>query len=93
MFRQQLELCRLYFKEIRLKILGKSSNVTRKAPSDHDSLQVDGQVDLSLPNMPTRRRRVGGDVCAIFVHAGAGFHSLQNERIHLQACEECVLRF
>lgn len=93
MFRQQLELCRLYFKEIRLKIRGKSSNVTRKSPSDHDSLQVDGQVDLSLPNMPARRRRVGGDVCAIFVHAGAGFHSQLNERIHLQACEECVLRF
>jgi len=39
---------------------------------------------------PTRRRRMGGDVCAIFVHAGAGYHSVQNERIHLQACEEYV---
>lgn len=25
---------------------------------------------------------------AIFVHAGAGFHSVQNERIHLEACSE-----
>jgi taspase (threonine aspartase 1) len=25
-------------------------------------------------------------VPAIFVHAGAGFHSHQNEHIHLQAC-------
>jgi hypothetical protein len=25
---------------------------------------------------------------AIFVHAGAGFHSHHNERIHLAACEE-----
>jgi hypothetical protein len=39
---------------------------------------------------PTRRRRMGGDVCAIFVHAGAGYHSVQNEKIHLQACEEYV---
>lgn len=38
----------------------------------------------------TRRRRMGGDVCAIFVHAGAGYHSIQNEKIHLQACEEYV---
>ena len=35
-----------------------------------------------------RRRRMGGDVCAVFVHAGAGYHSVQNEKIHLQACEE-----
>lgn len=25
-------------------------------------------------------------VPAIFIHAGAGFHSHQNEHIHLQAC-------
>lgn len=25
---------------------------------------------------------------AIFVHAGAGYHSVQNERIHLEACSE-----
>lgn len=23
---------------------------------------------------------------AIFIHAGAGFHSIQNERFHLEAC-------
>ncbi|KAL8681601.1 MAG: hypothetical protein Q9186_002270 [Xanthomendoza sp. 1 TL-2023] len=40
--------------------------------------------------MNTRRRRLGGDVCAIFVHAGAGYHSVQNERIHLQACEHAA---
>jgi hypothetical protein len=26
--------------------------------------------------------------CAIFVHAGAGFHSVQNEKQHLRACKE-----
>ncbi len=49
--------------------------------------QVDGPIDLALPDMP-KRRRLGGDVCAIFVHAGAGYHSLQNEKVHLTACEE-----
>lgn len=27
-------------------------------------------------------------VAAIFIHAGAGFHSLVNERVHLEACSE-----
>lgn len=30
------------------------------------------------------------DTCCIFVHAGAGYHSIQNERIHLEACNEYV---
>lgn len=28
---------------------------------------------------------------AIFIHAGAGFHSHENERVHLQACKTYVL--
>ncbi len=51
-------------------------------------LELDDPGNISTDDMPTRRRRLGGDVCAIFVHAGAGYHSLQNEKIHLQACEE-----
>lgn len=27
---------------------------------------------------------------AIFIHAGAGYHSLQNENIHLAVCSKCV---
>ncbi len=27
-------------------------------------------------------------VSAIFIHAGAGYHSIANENIHLQACSE-----
>jgi len=27
-------------------------------------------------------------VAAIFVHAGAGYHSLANEKVHLEACSE-----
>ena len=47
--------------------------------------QMDGPIDLGTQK---RRKRLGGDVCAVFVHAGAGFHSLLNERVHLAACEE-----
>lgn len=28
---------------------------------------------------------------AIFIHAGAGFHSHENEKVHLQACQTYVL--
>ncbi|GAD97121.1 asparginase [Paecilomyces variotii No. 5] len=38
----------------------------------------------------TPRHREGGDIAAIFVHAGAGYHSVQNERIHLEACNEAA---
>jgi taspase (threonine aspartase 1) len=32
------------------------------------------------------------NVCCIYVHAGAGYHSHQNEKIHLEACNEWVCR-
>ncbi|KIW38912.1 uncharacterized protein PV06_08735 [Exophiala oligosperma] len=37
------------------------------------------------------RRREGGDLCAIFIHAGAGFHSRQNEKSHLAAVNDAAL--
>lgn len=40
---------------------------------------------MAPPSLPSRRR---GDIRAIFVHAGAGFHSIGNERLHLKACED-----
>ena len=40
--------------------------------------------------MPPKRRE-SGDVSAIYVHAGAGFHSYQNEKAHLQICHEYVI--
>lgn len=62
---------------------------TDQSPSSPDLplAQFDGPIDIIPPDMPTRRRR-GGDVCVVFVHAGAGYHSVQNERVHLAACEE-----
>ncbi|KAI9834131.1 MAG: hypothetical protein M1826_005242 [Phylliscum demangeonii] len=32
----------------------------------------------------------GNQVCAIFVHAGAGFHSRENQKRHLQACSDAA---
>lgn len=37
-----------------------------------------------------RRPHEGGDLCAIFIHAGAGFHSHQNEKIHLNAVSDAA---
>lgn len=37
-----------------------------------------------------QRGRKASDIACIFVHAGAGYHSIQNEGVHLQACNECV---
>ena len=51
-------------------------------------LQADGSSGSPKRNPSSySKQRQGGDVVAIFVHAGAGFHSLQNEKVHLQACE------
>ena len=38
----------------------------------------------------SKRGRRGNEIACIFVHAGAGFHSIQNEGVHLQACNEYV---
>lgn len=35
-----------------------------------------------------RRRGGSKPVTAIFIHAGAGYHSISNEQIHLEACSE-----
>lgn len=76
------------FSYIRRKLLGKIKANIPKEADNRGALQVDGQADGAPKVMTTRRPRVAGDVCAIFVHAGAGFHSLANENIHLQVCEE-----
>jgi len=59
---------------------------------DTDRLHFDGLAEPEAierePDMPFYKKRLGGDVCAIFVHAGAGYHSVQNENVHLQACAE-----
>lgn len=41
--------------------------------------------------MPFRQKKYqGGDLCAIFVHAGAGFHSYGHETFHLAAVTDAA---
>jgi taspase, threonine aspartase, 1 len=40
--------------------------------------------------MPFRQKQDGGDLSAIFIHAGAGFHSHQNEKFHLNAVNDAA---
>ncbi|KAM0282974.1 hypothetical protein ACHAQH_002785 [Verticillium albo-atrum] len=46
---------------------------------------IDGTVDRVL-----RRAQRNKFTGAIFIHAGAGFHSHQNERVHLEACNDAA---
>ncbi|KAI9713470.1 MAG: hypothetical protein M1820_000852 [Bogoriella megaspora] len=39
-------------------------------------------------NSMSAKTRSGKHLPCIFVHAGAGFHSIQNEHVHLQACSD-----
>ncbi|KAK5085456.1 hypothetical protein LTR05_004741 [Lithohypha guttulata] len=41
-------------------------------------------------DMHFRRSVEGGDLCAIYVHAGAGYHSTNNEKNHLKACNDAA---
>ncbi|KAF2631990.1 N-terminal nucleophile aminohydrolase [Macroventuria anomochaeta] len=43
-----------------------------------------------LVRKATRSLLPADEVCAIYVHAGAGYHSHQNERIHLEACNDAA---
>jgi hypothetical protein len=52
-------------------------------------------ISFDMSHFPSPRRLLTGtrkptDCAAIFVHAGAGYHSITNESVHLQACEEYV---
>jgi taspase, threonine aspartase, 1 len=49
-----------------------------------------GPSESAFEELRQSRKRRGGDVVAVFVHAGAGFHSIQNENIHLAVCSEYV---
>jgi taspase (threonine aspartase 1) len=49
-----------------------------------------GGVDVSSIDGTTDKlnRRWKPPIAAIFIHAGAGYHSTANERVHLEACSE-----
>lgn len=45
---------------------------------------------MSFHMFSHKRSRKGANVACIFVHAGAGYHSEQNEHIHLTACNDAA---
>ncbi|KAH3960498.1 hypothetical protein HBI38_192010 [Parastagonospora nodorum] len=51
-------------------------------------------ADGTFPSDPHTRKATrsppSDDVCCIYVHAGAGYHSHQNEKIHLEACNDAA---
>jgi len=52
-------------------------------PQGQVGSSIDGTVDRLLSNLKRHK-----PMAAIFIHAGAGYHSLQNEKVHLEACSE-----
>lgn len=80
---------RRHLQKLRSKIpVRYSENTSTNSQADLARLALDGSTDLPTKTMSFQRRRLGGDICAIFVHAGAGYHSVQNEEVHLRACAE-----
>ncbi|KAI3555323.1 threonine aspartase [Colletotrichum abscissum] len=63
-----------------------SENTKVQDPRTNRSKKVggaNGTVDRVF-----KRKHKGKFTGAIFIHAGAGFHSHQNERVHLEACSD-----
>lgn len=57
---------------------------TTSTPTSHTSTMA------GVFHRASRSSRRPNDCAAVFVHAGAGYHSVQNEMVHLKACEELV---
>ncbi|KAF2833344.1 N-terminal nucleophile aminohydrolase [Ophiobolus disseminans] len=51
---------------------------------------TDGALPAESHTRKASRSPPNDDVCCIYVHAGAGYHSVQNERIHLEACNDAA---
>lgn len=65
-------------------ITPEDSRIRRKMSNNREFLAYPigkgGSVDGLGKNMPKK------PVASIFIHAGAGYHSVANEKVHLQAC-------
>lgn len=58
-------------------------------PAFEDEMELtDPQLDGPVSIFSRRGRASGPPVAAVFVHAGAGYHSTTNEQYHLGACNE-----
>ncbi|KAI0598641.1 nucleophile aminohydrolase [Biscogniauxia sp. FL1348] len=62
------------------------------APNEQMPSYPSGQCNIISLDGTTDRiiRRKRAPVSAIFIHAGAGYHSIANERIHLEVCSEAA---
>ncbi len=73
-----------------------SSWWTFGTPDDHGSGTSDTDDDFFHPagdgavDRMWRSRQKSTPVAAIFIHAGAGYHSTANEKLHLEVCNEYV---
>ncbi|EUC33402.1 hypothetical protein COCCADRAFT_36772 [Bipolaris zeicola 26-R-13] len=56
----------------------------------HQFAPVDGVPHVDTQTRKAARSPPHDDICCIYVHAGAGYHSHQNERIHLEACNDAA---
>ena len=65
-----------------------SSSSTSSASDGNDNMNrvMDGTAERALRKSQQSQTRP--HISAIFVHAGAGYHSTTNEHIHLGACNE-----
>ncbi|ROV92561.1 hypothetical protein VMCG_08939 [Cytospora schulzeri] len=61
---------------------------TMASPDTNSNVTADGTVDrLTKKRVAIPDER---DTMAVFVHAGAGYHSLQNENVHLTMCAKAA---
>ncbi|CAI6249191.1 unnamed protein product [Periconia digitata] len=51
---------------------------------------INGALNQETPTRKATKSPHREDMCCIFVHAGAGYHSRANERIHLDACNDAA---
>lgn len=64
----------------------------------HDSLTVEDEhendmgMDSTVDRMLKKRGSKNGPPAIIFIHAGAGYHSTNNEHLHLQVCAKYVVQ-
>lgn len=52
------------------------------------AMAADGTLDRVLRKRPHCSTYEARPPMAIFIHAGAGYHSLQNENVHLSICSK-----
>lgn len=63
------------------------------APSHENQMPMaaNGALDRVLRKRPRSATHEARPPMAVFIHAGAGYHSLQNENTHLSMCSRYVL--